>query len=180
MRFHEHKAMCSPKFVRLGISIVFVAVLAITGIAYTRRHDEDLKSHVVIGTFDGGAARRSIPNLFDQDSLDLRSVPVTISDPLVVQAGEAIRSAFNIERNQTCTSKALYAVQGVIQYARKAQALNGTAQYTLEVDFGDEVVFARVAMQPNTVGARFELIFSIPGPCKGEQQDQLAVSALGT
>ena len=121
-----------------------------------------------------------MPNLFDQDSLDLRSVPVSVADPLIVQAGGAIRTAFNIERNKTCPSKKIYKVQGAIQYARKAVASNGTFLYTLEVSFNDEVVFARVAMSPKKVGTRFQLIFSIPGPCEDRPQDQLAVSSLGT
>ena len=94
---------------------------------------------------------------------------------MVVQAAEAIRTAFNIERNTTCASKNLYGVQGGIQYARKAVALNGTVMYTMEVNFDDEVVLARVAMLPNTVGKRFQLIFSAPGPCDDGPQDQLAV-----
>ncbi len=179
MRIHEHKALCSPKFVRAGISIVLVAALAITGFAYTRRHDADLKQHLLIHTLNGGATRRSIPNLFDQDALDLRSISVSISDPLIVQAETAIRTAFNTERNKSCVSKNRYDVHGTIQYARKATALNGTVLYTLEINFDDEVVFARVAMLPNTGFNQFQLIFSIPGPCEGGPLDQLAVSALG-
>mmetsp|Transcript_41868 Transcript_41868/g.87501 ORF Transcript_41868/g.87501 Transcript_41868/m.87501 type:complete len:192 (-) Transcript_41868:9-584(-) len=177
MRIHEQKALYSPKFARVGISIVVIAALAITGISYSRRRDADLKPHQMTGTFNGGAARRSMPNLLDQDSLGVRSVSVSISDPLIVQAEAAIRTAFNIERNKTCASKNLYA-QGGVQYARKAMASNGTVIYTLEVNYDDEVVFARVGMLP--VGTRFQLISSIPGPCDGGPQDQLAVSALGT
>jgi hypothetical protein len=179
MRIHEHKALCSPQLVRVGISVVLIAALAITGISYKRRHDADSSPHQITGTFNAGAARRSMPNLLDQDSVDVRSVSVSISDPLIVQAEGAIRTAFNIERNKTCASKNMY-VQGAIQYARKELALNGTVLYTLEVNYDDEVVFARVAMLPNPVGARFQLIFSIPAPCEGGPQDQLAVSALGT
>jgi hypothetical protein len=174
----EHKALCSPKFVRVGISVVFIAALAITGIAYTKRHQTDIDPHLLIGTLDDGAARRSIPNLSDPDSLDLGSVSVSISDPLVIQAEKAIRTAFNTERNKSCVSKNISDVQGEIQYARKAMALNGTVLYTLEVNFDDEVVFARVVMLPSKVGTRFQLIFSIPGPCDGGPLDQLAVSAL--
>ncbi len=170
--------MCSPKFVRVGISIVLIAALAITGISYTRRHDADAKEHLSVA-IDGGASRRSMPDLLGPDSLDLISVSVSISDPLVVQAKKAIRTAFNLERNKSCALKNLSDVQGEIQYARKAMALNGTVMYTLEVNFDDGVVFARVAMLPTKVGSQFQLIFSIPGPCDGGPLDQLAVSALG-
>jgi hypothetical protein len=179
MPIDEHKAQCSPKFARVGIAVVFIAALAIASIVYAKRQDAEESPHLLIRTFDGGAARRSIPYLLDQDSLDLRSIAVSISDPLVVQAEKAIRAAFNLERNRSCTSKNLSYVQGEILYARKAMALNGTVLYTLEVQFDDEAVFARVALLPNTVDAQFQLIFSIPGPCEGELQDQLAVSALG-
>ncbi len=121
-----------------------------------------------------------MPNLLDPDSLDRRSISVLISDPLVVQAEKAIRTAFNIERNKTCASKNISDVPGEIQYARKAMALNGTVLYTLEVNVDDEVVLARLAMLPNKVSTEFQLIFSVPGPCDGTLQDQLAVSALGT
>ena len=180
MRIYEHKALCSPKYARVGISSALIAALAITGIAYTRRHDANSKSHLLIDTFNGGAARRSIPNLFNQDALDLRSVSVSISDPLIVEAEAAIRAAFNIGRNKSCASKNRYDVQGEIQYARKAMALNGSVLFTLEVNFDDEVVFARVAMLPSTVDTQFRLIFSIPGPCDDGPLEQLAVSALGT
>ncbi len=120
-----------------------------------------------------------MPNPIDQGALDLRSASASISDPLILQAETAIRTAFNTERNKSCAFKNRYDVQGEIQYARKAMALNGTVLYTLEVDFDDEVVFARVAMLPNTVGARFQVLSSIPGPCDGGPLDQLAVSALG-
>ncbi len=43
MRIHKHKALCSPKFVRAGLSIVVVAALAITGVSYSRRRGADLK-----------------------------------------------------------------------------------------------------------------------------------------
>ena len=105
MRIHEHKALCSPKFVRVGISIVVIAALGITGMAYTRRNDADMQQHQVMGTFNGGAVRRSIPNLFDQDALDLRSAAVSTSDPLIAQAETAIRTAFNTERNKSCSFK---------------------------------------------------------------------------
>jgi hypothetical protein len=179
MQTHEPKAVCSPKLVRVGISVVLIAGLAVTSIAYARRHDADIAQHLLMGTFDGGAPRRSKPNLLGLDSLDLRGVSVSISDPLVVQAEKAIRNAFNMDRNNSCASKNLSDVQGEIQYARKAMALNGTVMFTLEVNFDDEVVFARVAMLPDKVDTQFQLIFSIPGPCDGGLQDQLAVSALG-
>jgi hypothetical protein len=177
MPIHEQKALCSPMFVRVGISVIFIAALAITGIAYTRRNDENT-NHLLMGTFGGGAARRSMPMLLDQHSLNLMSV--SISDPSIMQAEKAIRTAFNIERNKSCASKNMSDVQGEILYARKEMALNGTVLYTLEVNFNDEVVFARVAMQPGTVDTHFQLISSIPGPCDDELLDQLAVSELGT
>jgi hypothetical protein len=179
MRIHEQKAFFSPKIVCAGISILVISALAITGISYTRRRDADFKTHQLVGTFDVGAARRSMQMLQDQDLLNLRSVPVSISDSLILQAEKALRTAFNIERNKSCASKNLSDVQGEILYARKATALNGTVLYTLEINFGDAVVFARVALLPNTGDNQFQLISSIPGPCDVGPLDQLAVSALG-
>ncbi len=184
MLFFEQKASCSPKLARVGIATLLTAALAITGIAYTRRHDADFKPSLT-GTFDGGPyaaqgkSRRSMPNTLDQTSLDLRSISVPISDPLTVEAGRAILSAVNIERNRTCASKGLHDGEVAIQYARKAMGVNGTATYTLEVDFGNDVVFARVAMLPSKVGTQFRVIFTIPGPCEDGVQNLLAVSALG-
>ena len=68
---------------------------------------------------------------------------------------------------------------GAVQYAKKAVALNGTVLYTLEIVFETNAVLGRVALLPNKFGPKFQVIFSIPDPCEGEIQEQLAVSALG-
>jgi hypothetical protein len=168
MQIFGQKALNSPKFVRVGISTCLIAALAITGIAYSRRHPSD-----------SSGAKRSMLNLVGQDPQDLRSVQVAISDPLILEAAEEIRAAFNVERNKSCSSKSLYEVQGEIQYARKKVASNGTVVYSLEVEFDDEVVFAHVAKLTSNVGIRFQVTFSTPSPCDDGIQNQLAVSALG-
>jgi hypothetical protein len=111
--------------------------------------------------------------------LDLKSIFTSVADPLVIQAGEAVRNEFNTVRKTSCVSMGHYTTQGTIQYAKKAVALDGTTLYSLEIVFGTSAVFARVTLLPLNVGKKFQVILSTPGPCEGEIQEQLAVSSLG-
>ena len=168
---------CAPMAARVGFALICAAI-AITIIACSKNNTTALNS----GHFSPSLpieSRRSIPSQYEQDSLDLNSVLVSVADPLVIQAGEAIRNAFNAQRQSSCASLGLYGTKGAVQYAKKAVASDGTVLYTLEVVFDTSAVFARVALLPSVVGAKFQVIFSIPGPCEGEMQEQLAVSALG-
>ena len=70
----------------------------------------------------------------------------------------------------------LYISRGDILYIKKAKALNGTDIYALEINFGDDAVFARVALLPDKVGSEFQQIFNFPN--RGVQE-QLALSARG-
>ena len=105
---------------------------------------------------------------------------VSAADPLVLQAGEAVRQAFNAQRKTECTSLDPYNTSGAIQYAKRSKDSNETVFYTLEIVLGGDAVFARVAMHPRSPGSKFQLISSFPGPCEYGVQDQLAVSAHGT
>ena len=166
---------------RIGFTLISAAI-AVTMIAFARNTTHDLHtdlSNVDLLSGPYNASRRLIPSLYEQDSVDRNSVLVSVADPLVIQAAEAIRNAFNSQRTMSCASLGYYNVRGVIQYAKKTDASNGTTLYTLEVVFGDSPVFARVAMQPASLNAKFQLIFSIPGPCEGGVREQLAVSAQG-
>jgi hypothetical protein len=170
-------ASCAPMVARVGFALISAAI-AITIIAYAKSKTAALKSDDSAESLPT-SSRRSIPSQYEQDALDLSSILVSAADPLVVQAGEAIRNAFNAQRTTVCASMKLYSAVGAIQYAKKAVALNGTVLYTLEIVFGTNAVLARVALRQNNVGAKFQVIFSIPGPCEGRIQEQLAVSALG-
>ncbi len=151
-------------------------------IAFARNNAHD---HTDLSTTDrlGGpynASRRSIPSLYEQDSVDLNSVLISVAEPLVIQAAEAVRNAFNTQRKTACASLGYFNARGDIQYAKKADESNGTTLYTLEIVFGDSAVFAQVVLLPSNLNAKFQLISSIPGPCEDGVREQLAVSALGT
>jgi hypothetical protein len=169
---------CAPMAARVGFAVISAAI-AITIFASAKSNTAIVQS-VHSATTIHASSRRSIPSQYEQDSLDLNSVLVSVADPLVVQAGEAIRNAINAQRTTACSSMDLYITRGAIQYAKKAVALNGTVLYTLEIVFDTNAVLGRVALLPNNVGSKFQVIFSIPGACDGEIQEQLAVSALGT
>jgi hypothetical protein len=153
---------CAPMVARVGFASLISAAIAITIIAFAKSRTAVLKSEQSAESLPA-SSRRSISSQYEQDSLDLNSVLVSAADPLVVQAGEAIRNAFNAQRTAVCASMKLYSAGGAIQYAKKAVALNGTVLYTLEIVFGTNAVLARVALQPKNVGAKFQVIFSIPG-----------------
>jgi hypothetical protein len=168
---------CAPIAARVAFAVIS-AVIAITLFACAKQSAAAFQSEHSAASIPT-VSRRSIASQYEQDSLDLNSVLVSVADPLVVQAGEAIRNAFNAQRMTVCPSLSVYSTRGAIQYAKKAVALNGTVLYTLEIVFDTKAVLGRVALLPNNVGPKFQVIFSIPGPCEGKIQEQLAVSALG-
>jgi hypothetical protein len=165
---------------RIGFTLISTAI-AVTMIAFARNKTHDL--HTDLFTTDSlgpyNTSRRAVASLYEQDSVDRDSVFVSVADPLVIQAAEAVRNAFNAQRTASCASLGYFNARGATQYAKKAYESNGTTLYTLEIVFGDSAVFARVALQPKSSGTRFQLIFSIPGPCEDGVREQLAVSALG-
>ena len=173
-------------FHRIGLTLISAAIAIITVIAFARNKPADLETDLPVPALLGKpynqSSRRTSKSLSEQDSLDLASVLISVADPLVIQAGEAVRNAFNAQRKATCSSIGLHNTRGAIQYAKKAVQSNGTVLYTMEIVFGDDAIFARVALLPNKVGAKFQLILSIPqaGPCESGVQEQLALSALGT
>jgi hypothetical protein len=168
---------------RIGFALIS-ALITITVIAFAKSKATDLKTGMSIAALSGWpqntTSRQSTPSRYGQDSLDLESVIISVADPLVVQTGETIRNTFNAQRKAACPSLELYSTRGAIQYAKKAVQSNGTILYTMEIVFGDEAIFARVALLPDNNGAKFQMILSVPGPCEGGVQEQLAISALGT
>ncbi len=167
---------------RIGALTMLCTAVAVTLMAYAKS-----KSVAHTQTFPAprqipsDRSRRSTSSLTEGDLLEQLSVAVSVADPLVIRAGEAVRNTFNTQRRADCPSVGSYNKSGAIQYAKKAVEPNGTALYTLEVVFGSHAVYARVALQPSTKNATayFQLLLSIPGPCEAEAPDQLAVSALG-
>jgi hypothetical protein len=172
-------------FDRISFTLIS-AVIAITVIAFAKPKTNELETDTTIAALAGGpfneTSRRSTTSSNEQDSLDLDSVLISVADPLVIQAGEAIRNAFNSQRKTKCTSMKRYNSRGAIQYAKKLVQSNGTVLYTMEIVLGNDAIFARVALLPNqaVISSKFHLILSIPGPCEGEVREQLAISALGT
>jgi hypothetical protein len=190
----EKSKSCAVDFVRIGVLTLLFSLLIITIVAKCVRENDDPNSSIrelVDGKTSNKSetlreyvnSRRSVPSLNEQDLLDADSAQVSLADPLAVQAGEAIRSAFNAHRAAVCPSMDLYNTRGDIQYAKKQVESNGTVMYSLEIDFESNrsnVVFARVALLPVSLDLKFQLIFSAPGPCDSGIQEQLAVSARGT
>jgi hypothetical protein len=167
---------------RIGVLTMLCTTVAVTLMAYARSNS-DAHTHQALATPREipKDARRFTSRFSEGDLLDQLSVPVSVADPLVLRAGEAVRNAFNAQRRAACPSIGTYNKLGAIQYAKKAVETNGTAMYTLEIVFGSSAVYSRVALQPTTknAAAYFQLILSTPGPCEVDAPDQLAVSALG-
>jgi hypothetical protein len=164
---------------RIGFTLISAAI-AITVVAFARSKIPVENATVGIPSGPYDTSRRSTALSSKHDLLDRNSVLISAPDPLAIQAGEAVRIAFNAQRTEECKSMDLYHAQGAIQYAKKAEESNGTVHYTLEIVFDGDAVLARVDMLPDSRGATFQLIFSIPAPCESGLREQLAVSALGT
>ena len=139
-----------------------------------------------------GNTNKYIPTATDTDPL----VTVPIDDPRVELAAEALRINFNSARLAGCPATQPYSAPGAIRYARRGMSADGKSQYRLEVVFGSDAVFARIAHLPegrqvidpttqaqlddsDNLNGRFVLMTSTPGPCDDAVGEQLAVSATG-
>jgi hypothetical protein len=139
-----------------------------------------------------GNKNQYIPSEGDTDSM----VAVSIDAPEVKQAAEALRINFNAERVAKCPAMRSYDEPGTVKYAKHGIAEDGKSQYRLEVVFGNDVVFARIAHLPRSdqlvdptmqaqlgdtdnLNGRFLLVSSVPAPCEDGVPEQLAVSAEG-
>lgn len=128
------------------------------------------------------------------DTDQLEAVP--IDDPKVQRAAEALRININSVRLAQCPATQPYDTPGTIKYAKKGLSADGKSQYRLEVVFGSDAVFARIAHLPRSqqvidpgtqsqlndtqnLNGRFVLMSSTPGPCDNAKADQLAISVTG-
>jgi hypothetical protein len=139
-----------------------------------------------------GNKYRYIPTATDSEPVEI----VPVDDFHALRAAEALRMNFNAARLANCPATRSYDEPGKIQYAKRGMVGNGLSQYKLEVVFGNDVIFARLAhldesaqtVDPSTLMAlndtdnlngRFQLMSSIPGPCEDAVPEQLAISVAG-
>ena len=178
-------------------------LICVAGILeYTSKHvaDTNIASGVKLSCDLSDLAARTfgnkyhyIPTISDSDQLEL----IPVDDPYALRAAEALRMNFNAARLINCPATKTYDVPGKVQYAKRGMVGDGKSQYKLEVVFGNDVVFARLAhlgesrqtVDPSTIMAlddtdnlngRFQLMTSTPGPCEDAVPEQLAVSASGS
>jgi hypothetical protein len=111
---------------RIGFTLISVTITIITVIALSKNKTNDAETDLCLDAPCNASSRRSSTSLDEQDSLDLDSVLISAADPLVIQAGEAIRNEINAQRKVVCASMDLYKTRGAIQYAKKAVQSNGT------------------------------------------------------
>lgn len=121
---------------------------------------------------------------------------VSIDDPTVLRAAEALRININSARLAKCPEKKPYEEEGKIEYAKKGLTAQGKSQYRMEVVFGTDAVLGRIAHLPRSeqvvdpgtqaalndtenLNGRFVLMSITPGPCDDAVEEQLAVSASG-
>ena len=98
-------------------------------------------------------------------------------DHTTIQAAEMVRSTFNRHRLADCSSLPEYDRPGAIQYTIKWTDSKGRVMYSMEILFGEEVVFAQVALLSNN--SKFQLLSSTPEPCTYGIEDQLALAFQG-
>jgi hypothetical protein len=145
-----------------------------------------------LGPSTFGNSNSYIATSTDTDRLET----VPIDDPGVLRAAEALRVNFNAARLVNCPATKSYDEPGTVEYAERGMVGDGKSQYKLEVVFGSDVVFARLAhlgvneqtVDPSSLMAlndtdnlngRFKLMSSTPGPCEDALPEQLAVSVAG-
>ena len=98
-------------------------------------------------------------------------------DYVALQAAEMVRSTFNRHRLADCSSLPAYNQPGAIQYTIKWTDSKGRVIYSMEILFGEEVVFAQVVLLSNNSGV--QLLSSTPEPCITGIEDQLAITFQG-
>jgi len=145
-----------------------------------------------LGTVEYGNKNDYVPTDSDTDALDI----VPVDDPRVIQASSALAQYINSNRASDCPTKTAVADDATktIVYAKRGMGDGGRGQYRLEVLFGNEVVFARIAHltkddqlvdpsnkqdDPNNYDGRYAVVTVTPDPCGDAVADQLAVSATG-
>jgi hypothetical protein len=167
---------------------VFSAVFAfsITMMAHKHRRNHtsaSLETQSQLGGEAISTLRRllSEPSNTDQNDPSKNKVSVEeiipVNDPDVIEVEKFLRKAFNEERRSNCAAFKSYVVPGHLQFAKSSKGKGDSAQYSLEVDFGDVVVFARIAEGKGK--SKYTLLSSIPNPCDAEMVGQLAVSNAG-
>ena len=183
MLLFASKNMAPHMWSRIGALTLLSTAVAVTLMAYARSESDaqSQQTFPALREISKDRSRRATSSLSESDLLDQLSVAVSVADPLVLRAGEAVRNTFNAQRWVDCPSMGTYNKSGAVQYAKKAVETNGTVLFTLEVVFGSTAIYARVALQPSTknTAAYFQFLLSIPSPCEDKAPDQLAVSASG-
>ena len=105
-------------------------------------------------------------------------------DPIVVEKAEAeIHTFLNAQRRKHCSDRPAYKESGRVNLATLS-SLKGKQQLGLfEVQYGNEVFFARVSMAPTNSQSKAEgsytVLEMVPGPCQNDAKNQLAVTAQG-
>jgi hypothetical protein len=139
-----------------------------------------------------GNKNKYIPTAADTDSLEMAPV----DDSSVQRAAEALRININSVRLAQCPATQPYDAPGTVKYAKKGMSSAGKGQYRLEVVYGSDVVFARIAHLPRSqqvidpgtqarlhdsenLNGRFVLMSITPGPCDNAVAEQLAVTVTG-
>lgn len=118
---------------------------------------------------------------------------VAVDSPRVLLASSALAQHINSARLANCPAKAAVADDDTkaIVYAKRGLVDGGRSQYRLEVLFGPEVFFARIAhlasdeqvvdpaaavADPSNFDGRYAVLSITPDPCGDAVADQLAVS----
>ena len=183
---------------RVGIMIFIISGIVITLIACAnkspRKDQKNLKPSTRLRTNDALAKNvDQLNRIFVSEELDsqagfdslaswisVNTLPSFRQDLRATEAAETVRAVFNLERARQCASQPTYDQPGTIKYLIKSAVFHGNVTYAMEIRFGSETVFARVAVSEDPSGiVGFHLLSSTPGPCSSGVEDQLAVSFLG-
>jgi hypothetical protein len=106
------------------------------------------------------------------------NVMMPVKNPAVIEAEIFLRKSINVKRQSTCASFKSYNSPGYVQFAKMSTGKRGAVKYSLEVVYGNETVFARIASK-EAAKNKFELVSCIPSPCDGGLEGRPAVSFAG-
>ena len=112
---------------------------------------------------------------FRDDRYDTGDIGIS-TDLVGSQAAETVRFAFNSQRTASCANLPAYTQPGAVQFSIQTSDIGGNVTYSMEIKFGEDAVYAQVAALANN---EFQLISSVPDPCAGKAEDQLAVTFTG-
>ena len=165
-------------FLRASFLTLFTVIVLASVSLFARGPNEGDGSNSPSNVGDSSSGLDERRNL-ETDPGDL----ITVDPSFVNQAEAEIHSWLNTERKKNCKELKTYHDSGKVNFAMQNFS-NRMQQFLVEVKYGQEIFFARIALvhpkENKNNNKKFKLEELVPGPCDKDYKNGLAVTAEGT